>query len=92
MRYHPDEILDLMAQIDEQGGRQLPGRCATREYPLTGDSHGPVTLEGCGSATLLAVPYDRGKLPSEVRVCAVDDDVGRWPRFGGDAFATQERA
>jgi hypothetical protein len=26
----------------------------------------------------------------EVTVCAVDDEMGRWPRFGGDRFASPE--
>lgn len=96
MNYSKDEFLDLMTQVDDAGGEHLDEMCAARTYKFTGERLKPATLPGCGNSTLFAVPYEGldlkgNEMPVQpVRACAVDDDMGRWPRFGGDRFGKDE--
>lgn len=88
MRYTHDEIVDLMDSVEEQGGTHLDRQCKARKYIFTGDRIKPAILPGCGNDLLFAVPYEgRAGAAGSVVACAVDDDMGKWPRFGGDRFA-----
>lgn len=75
-----------MEQAEAQGIEHLDELCLPKEYEFGGNAT-PVTLRGCGNSSMFAVPY--GKDGEPAKVCAVDDDMGRWPRFGGDRFAKQ---
>jgi hypothetical protein len=91
VKYSKHDFFDLMARIDEQDGEHLDEQCQMRTYEFCGDllPERLQTMPGCGESALFMVPYvgitgstDNGP----VKVCAVDDDMGRWPRFGGDRF------
>ncbi len=92
MDYSKDEFFDLMQAAEDDGCTHTEEMCVAKEYNFTGKKSKPVTLAGCGNTTIFEVPYvglDKhgNEMPVQpVRVCAVDDDMGRWPRFGGDRF------
>jgi hypothetical protein len=89
MRYSQDEVIELMDRVEEQGGEHLDDQCTARRYSFVGDKMKPVTLPGCGNSLLFDVPYTgENEKQESVVVCAVDDDMGKWPRFGGDRFAS----
>lgn len=94
MNYTREEFFDLMEEAEAQGSLHLETECrpVTYVFEVEGKER-PVTLKGCGNATLFDVPYesDVGIVGTHmVNVCAVDDSMGRWPRFGGDRFARVE--
>lgn len=96
MDYMQDEFFDLVERVEDEGGELLDDICKNRKYDFTGDKIRSVVLAGCGNQSLFVVPYDaldiKGKEagPHPVLVCAVDDDMGRWPRFGGDKYGREE--
>lgn len=95
MEYSPDELDDLISDVESQGGALLPETCEGRFaiYAIPGsDKTIKAQTCGCGNNTMLVAPYepaanakDRKKLLTRgagfVRACAVCDDVGSWPRF-----------
>jgi hypothetical protein len=84
VEYQQDEFFALMEQVEDQGGDHLPERCKAQRYTFTGDQIKPVTLPSCGNETLFSIPYVGEKdKPSAITVCAVDDNMGMWPRFAG---------
>lgn len=93
MNYSKDEFFDLMERTEAQGCTHTEKMCKARKYEFTGTKSKPITLSGCGNTTLFLVPYagldKNGKaLPARtVEVCAVDDDMGRWPRFSNPTEA-----
>jgi hypothetical protein len=93
MNYTPAEFFALIEAVEEQGGEHLDAQCDSRMYEFTGSKQEPMTLPSCGNSALLLIPYEAlNKDGSEaglqpVQACAVDDDVARWPRFGGDKYA-----
>lgn len=86
-----------MEEVEYQGGVHLDATCDNQEYEWVGEGEvtqaaaagagGGISLDNCGNASLFIVPYAREPKAGntaemgEVRVCAVDDDLGRWPRF-----------
>lgn len=91
MRYTQDELIELMDAVEEQGGTHLDDRCKAKKYTFVGDKVNPVILAGCGNELLFEVPYVGSNDAAEsLTVCAVDDDMGKWPRFGGDRFGKDE--
>jgi hypothetical protein len=96
MIYEQQEFFDLIDMVEEQGGDLLEEMCKARKYEFTGVESRPVILQGCGNQALFSVPYEAlDKNGNELGlhpavVCAVDDDMGKWPRFGGDRYATKE--
>lgn len=77
---------------DDQGCEHLDELCSARKYTMTGDKRGqkPVVIGGCGNSVLFAVPYESPLAnirDADIKVCAVDDNLPMWPRFGGDRFA-----
>ena len=90
MNYEQEQFFELIERVEDQGGEFLDDMCSARRYTFTGDKVKPVTLAGCGAQTLFRVPYEatsvKGAALGErsLVVCAVDDGVGGWPRFGGD--------
>lgn len=102
MNYEQEEFFALVEAVEYQGGELLDELCKSRKYTFTGDKAKPITLAGCGNQSLFRVPYEAYgiRLDEEgselveaglhpVVVCAVDDDMGRWPRFGGDRFGRE---
>lgn len=97
MKYHPDDFLRLMEHIESVGGTLLPEPCRPRKFKLKqpnkqGDLKWTnLFTTGCGREARFAVPYNvpagkRGDTMKErgggiVIACAVDDDIGKWPRF-----------
>lgn len=93
MNYEKDEFFALMDLVEEQDGEHLDAQCSARTFEFCGDKLKPATLPGCGNSSLFAVPYKTEKGGPDngpITVCAVDDDMGRWPRFGGDRFGRDE--
>lgn len=95
MDYKQQEFFALIEEVEAQGGGHLDKQCKAKTYKF-GNNHKPLTLPSCGNSALFVVPYEAlNKDGSEagmhpLEVCAVDDDMGRWPRFGGDRFAAPE--
>ncbi len=92
MKIDPAEWHAFVVRAEDQDCEQLDDICSHRKYVMTGDKHGqkPVTLAGCGNSVLFVVPYVSTLAHhsnESVTVCAVDDNVAMWPRFGGDAYA-----
>ena len=89
MNYSKEEFFDLMTQAENQGAQHLDELCNDRVYEFGGRVK-PLRLRGCLNSSLFEVPF--GDNEGVVRVCAVDDDMGRWPRFGGDRFGIEQEA
>lgn len=92
MNYSKEEFLTLMEQAEEQGCVHRDEVCDDTTYEF-GDRVKPVKMRGCHNTTLFDVPYESfidARQGTVERVCAVDDAMGRWPRFGGDRFARME--
>lgn len=87
MNYSSDQFLRLMEEVEEQGGEHLDELCTARRFEFCGDKIKPVTLPGCGNSSVFQIPYaatdknGREKGMQDVKVCAVDDALGYWPRF-----------
>lgn len=89
MHYSPDEFLRLMEEIDFQGGEHLDETHDNVFHTeFTGDHEGVkgLEIEYCGESALFEIPYGPQEKAQHngagvVKVCAVDDMVGRWPRF-----------
>lgn len=91
MDYSKQEFFDLLEMVEDAGGEHLDEQCLAKTYTFCGERLKPATLPGCGNSALFVVPYvesedKNGEVITHVKACAVDDDMGRWPRFGGDRF------
>lgn len=95
MNYHPEDFLDLMEAVEEDGGLALPEPCTPRKYTLsipdeqTGKrTHKDYFTTGCENTSRYLIPY---QLPEDgdsavaekgnLIVCLVDDNVGSWPKY-----------
>lgn len=78
-------VLDRLLQlIGEQGGRELPDRCAGDELrALTLPNEATtVTTQHCGGQTRFALPYEKEDgSQGSVTACASCDLATRWPRL-----------
>lgn len=88
MKYTQDEFFRLMEAIEEEGGEHLDEtHDAMYHTKFTGDKMKGLEVHYCGLDVMFDVPYvglDINGQPMQVqpvKVCAVDDMVGRWPRF-----------
>jgi hypothetical protein len=96
MNYDQEEFFDLIEAVESQGGELLDEMCKSIKYEFSGKESKPVTIAGCGNTSIFKVPYNALDIKGKevglhpVVVCAVDDDIGKWPRFGGDRFAKIE--
>jgi hypothetical protein len=84
MVYTEADFQRLVAALEDQGGQHLNDQCKAKTYRWTGTNEQPRVVEGCGNHMLLDVqyePYQDGSVVQSVTVCAVDDNVGMWPRF-----------
>ncbi len=96
MNYSEPEFFALLEAVEGQGGEHLDEQCKAKRYEFVGSDQKPVTLPSCGNNALFHVPYEARDADGmelglhPLRVCAVEDDMGRWPRFGGDRFAGPE--
>lgn len=92
MNYTETEFENLMTAVRNEGGEHLDRQCKARTYDFSGPQTKPVTIGACGNSTIFKLPYEALSKSGatvtlhSVEVCAVDDDIGRWPRFGGDRF------
>ena len=88
MKYSQEEFFDLMERVENEGGEHLDDICGVRQYTFSGPHTKPLTDPGHGEVTLFKIPYlhEDDSTAGELTVCAVDDDMGRWPRYGGDRF------
>jgi len=88
--YKPDEFIALLEEVEHQGGALLNDPCEPSYFNLEQpDASGKLKLRklsttGCGNDCRMGVPYQ----PPEgttgaafVAACAVDDNMGDWPRF-----------
>lgn len=92
MNYNKDEFLDLMQQVEDQGGEHLDEMCVAHKYNFTGKQSKPLTIAGCGNSSIFEVPYEpvgHDATLAKIKVCAVDDGMGWWPRFGGNRFTVR---
>jgi hypothetical protein len=93
MNYSQTEFLRLLDQIESQSGEHLDKPCTPQTYNFTGEKSKPMTFGSCGNFSLFSIPYAAQDVKGKdigarkVQVCAVEDDLGRWPRFGGNRFA-----
>lgn len=92
MNYSKDQFFALMEAAEEQGGELLDEVCDARTYSFTGSRSKKVTFPMCGNSTIFDIPYLEdsdapllvGAGPTaqpRIKVCAVDDGLGLWPRF-----------
>lgn len=122
MNYHPDDFLNLVAEVEDQGGAHLTSdTCKPTHFrlnlPIDEDNpQGPkaskrISTTGCHRRAKFLVPllsdeevgefsgtadesrfdFDDDKnpvkmmsddiTPALVKVCAVDDSMGLWPRY-----------
>lgn len=86
--YSRDEFFRLMQAVEDQGGEHLDEQCKATTYEFSGERSKKVTLPSCGQSALFMVPVEPAEnemtgvmLPPPVKVCAVEDLVGLWPRF-----------
>lgn len=95
MDYSQDEFFDFMEDVERQGGEHLDELCKSTTYSVFSGKHEvkPLTFPMCGNSSLFRVPYQALSVAGDeigthpVVACAVDDDMGAWPRFGGDRLA-----
>ena len=78
MKYSSDEFFRLVDEVSRQGGVHLD-ETHDRVFhtKLTGKEVAGAEVVYCGEAALFEVPYDEG---DAVKVCAVCDRIGLWPR------------
>lgn len=83
MNYTEADFERLVAEVEEQGGTLRTDQCKAKKYTWSGKSLAPQTIAGCGNPFRFDVPYEPygGNLIQKVMVCAVEDNVGMWPRF-----------
>lgn len=86
MEYEPDQFFSLVEKVEAQGGAHLDTLCEVRKYTFTGKLVKPIVKPGCGNPTLFTVPYKHRDTKGverdhAVKVCAVEDNMGLWPRF-----------
>lgn len=78
-----------MAAIEADGGSHVQEKHMGTEFELEfptprGKRKRKFRTAACKQEALFDIPYDDGKgRAASVRVCAVDDNVGAWPRFAG---------
>lgn len=90
MNYDPDQFIDLMGRVEADGDTHLDQVCRHRRYTFTGEHEKPLIYPGCGNSSLFEISYDlesHGDLVERGKhvVCAVDDAMGAWPRYGAMA-------
>ena len=84
MVYTEADFQRLVGAVEEQSGQHLNDQCKAKTYRWTGTNEQPRVIEGCGNHMMFDViyePYNEGNVVQTVKVCAVDDNVGMWPRF-----------
>lgn len=90
MYYSQNEFFRLMEAIEDQSGVQLDEtHDAVYHTDLAGDNPKVkgFEMQYCGLDVLFEVPYDALDIEGNevgvhpITACAVDDWMGRWPRF-----------
>ena len=82
MNYSPEAFLALMETVEEQGGVHLTEACQPKPFSLRypDDRVKKFHTTGCRQQARFVVPYGEGQT---LIACAVDDNMGAWPRFKG---------
>lgn len=93
MQYKRNEFMRLLEALEDQGGTHLDELCEDRYFTeFAGPRVKGFELPMCGEMSVMEVPYDRrgdgdAIERGTVKVCAVDDAVGLWPRFKDQVYA-----
>lgn len=87
MNYTQDEMIDLMEKVEAEGGDHLDLICKHKRYTFSGPHQKPLIWPGCGNSTLFDICYDLEPESnvleqSMLTICAVDDAMAAWPRYG----------
>lgn len=96
MMYSREEFFALIEAVEDDGGEHLDKTCEVRRYEFVGSKSKPFIPPSHRDPTLFLVPYEAADKrglemgTQAVEACAVEDDMGRWPRFGGDRYAGPE--
>lgn len=85
MNYTPDEFQNLLTAVVAEGGVLREGTCDGTIIHYKKPIELDVRTCTCGNETLLLTPYAADEAEGEglAEVCAVCDDVGKWPIFAG---------
>lgn len=88
VRYSHNQMVAIMDAVEEQGGEHLDEVCSLKKYDFVGPHSKPLVLPGCGKSILFEIPYEyppkdirNARIQGTVKVCALEDAVGHWPRF-----------
>lgn len=90
MNYTEQQFVRLMEMVEAEGGEHLDEQCKGRRFEISGEPYlktQRVTLPYCGNSALFEIPYEKpvdgtnAAVLDKVRVCALDDMVGLWPRY-----------
>jgi hypothetical protein len=83
MHYEQAEFFRLMESIENQGGVHLDEAHENVFHTkLAGDHVKGIEIGYCNESALFEVPYTgEDGVVTDIRVCAVDDRMGLWPRF-----------
>ncbi len=94
MNYSQEDFFALMEAVENVGGEHLDDVCGPKTYKWIGTGIKPITYPGHSGAASFLIPYEATDKKGEGmglhphRACAVEDDLARWPRFGGDEYAS----
>jgi hypothetical protein len=90
VNYSQEDFIKLIEEVEFQGGTHLDEDCEPvvvalkKEHPRGKASR--FKLARCGNPALFDIPYGlenpgpAGEM-GIIKVCAVDDSIGLWPRF-----------
>lgn len=88
MYYTQDEFFALMEVVEADGGKFLDKVHEDRlcDLPVGESGHKPGVIPYCNAIASFEIPYKPiGDNPEDavalIEVCAVDDWMGRWPRY-----------
>jgi hypothetical protein len=97
MQYNETSFFELADAVEATGGQHLDELCSHRTFEEFSGKQvtKPCVLPGCGQSALMEFPYpvkedkDGDVLEARtVKLCAVDDALGAFPRFGGNKYAS----
>lgn len=84
VNYSPEQFFALVKAVEDEGGELLDETCTAQRYSFTGPrgQGKSVYLPSCGNTTIMEIPYEAPDGSAQpIRLCAVCDDVGNFPRF-----------
>lgn len=86
MKYSQNQFMRLIEAVEDQGGSYLDESCKpVRAFEFTGPNklkESEKALNYCGNQSMFEIPYeDEHGGKGTIKLCAVEDDLGNWPRF-----------